>query len=212
VLTEPEHPLTARSDLREALLDAAQRLIRERGAAGVTTREIAREAGCSEGALYVHFRDKAGLMTAVCQRWLPDLATTVGSLIERVGADTVQANLESIATAAVRSFHGLVPSMLAIGGDPDLLRHHRAAMKAAGLGPQRGIDAIGAYLAAEQRLGRVRPDIDPAIAASVLLGACWQRATIRSYFDEDSVPVDDAAFAAGVAAVLSRGLQSGGTA
>ena len=65
MVTAHEQKPTERADLRDALLAAADRLMRERGARGLTTREIAREAGCSDGALYVHFQDKAHLLAAV---------------------------------------------------------------------------------------------------------------------------------------------------
>jgi len=198
-------------DLRQALLETAERLLRERGARALTTREIAREAGCSEGALYVHFRDKQALLSAVCELWIPDLAVTLGSMVERVGSATVRENLEEIAGAALRAYDGLVPSLQAIAGDADLLRHHRAAMQAAGKGPQRGVHAIAAYLAAEQRLGRVRAGADPEMAANLLLAACFTRCSVRAHFGADAVPVDDAAYAAGVASLVSRAIEAGVT-
>ncbi|HZU16911.1 MAG TPA: helix-turn-helix domain-containing protein, partial [Candidatus Dormibacteraeota bacterium] len=41
--------------MRERIVAAAARVIRERGVVNATTREIAREAGVSEGSLYNHF-------------------------------------------------------------------------------------------------------------------------------------------------------------
>jgi AcrR family transcriptional regulator len=211
MLTESGRSLTPRAGLREVLLETADRLMRERGARGLTTREIAREAGCSEGALYVHFQDKEHLLSATCERWLPDLVGAVGSLVERIGTGTVRENLEAIARSVVRAFEGMVPSMQAIAGDPDLLRHYQVAMRAAGLGPQKGIQAIGAYLAAEQRLGRIRGAADPEMAASLLLAACWQRVTVRSYFGADALPMDDDTYVAGVAGLLTSSLEPGRT-
>jgi AcrR family transcriptional regulator len=212
MVTAHEQKPTERADLRDALIAAADRLMRERGARGLTTREIAREAGCSDGALYVHFQDKAHLLAAVCERWIPDLAAAVGSLIERVGVATVQENLEAIAAVALRTFREAVSSTFAIGGDPELLTYHQAALKAAGRGPRRGIESIAAYLAAEQRLGRVRSDADAVMAANLVLGSCWQRAAMGYYFGEDLLPIDDAAYAAGLAAAVTRGLEPGGSA
>jgi AcrR family transcriptional regulator len=210
--TAHEQRPTDRPDLRDALLAAADRLMRERGARGLTTREIAREAGCSDGALYVHFQDKAHLLAAVCERWIPDLASAVGSLIERVGVATVQENLEEIAAVALRTFNEMVPAIFAIGGDPELLTYQQAALRAAGRGPRRGVESIAAYLAAEQRLGRVRADADAVMAANLVLGSCWQRAAMGYYFGENLLPIDDAAYAGGLAAAVTRGLEPGGSA
>lgn len=205
-----EPAVAVRPHLRRCLLDAADRLLRERGARGLTTREIAREAGCSEGALYVHFESKAQLLASLCERWLPDLTATIGSLIERVGDATVRENLAAIARQALRAYAEMAPSIYAIAGDPELLRYHRAALKAAGHGPRRGVEAIGAYLAAEQRLGRVRPDADATMAANLLLGACWQRAVLRHYVGEHVIPVDDAKYAESLATTVVQGLDPGG--
>jgi len=52
-------------NLREALLQAAIRLVGEVGPTAFTLREVARRAGVSHNAPYRHFRDKDDLMTAV---------------------------------------------------------------------------------------------------------------------------------------------------
>ena len=209
MLTAGEHQVAAR-DVRRALLEAADRLVRARGARGLTTREITREAGCSEGALYVHFAGKAQLLASMCERWLPDLVSAVGDLVHRVGVATVQENLEAIATVALRAYREMTPFMYAIAGDPELLAHHRAALKAAERGPRRGVETVAAYISAEQRLGRVREDADAMMAANLLLGSCWQRAAIHHYLGEDIVAVDDAAYVAGLSSTLMRGLRPGG--
>lgn len=55
-------------NLREALLDAAVRLIAEHGPAGFTVAEAARLAGVSPGAPYRHFRDADALIAEVALR------------------------------------------------------------------------------------------------------------------------------------------------
>ncbi|MDD9965421.1 MAG: TetR/AcrR family transcriptional regulator [Myxococcales bacterium] len=52
-------------DLRRGLLDAALEVLQERGPSGLSLREVARRAGVSHGAPAHHFRDKAGLLTAL---------------------------------------------------------------------------------------------------------------------------------------------------
>ena len=53
---------------REALLDAALGLFRDRGVAQTSLSEIAAAAGLTRGAVYWHFRDKADLFGALCGR------------------------------------------------------------------------------------------------------------------------------------------------
>jgi AcrR family transcriptional regulator len=55
-------------ELREAIVRAALGLFGERGAAGVTTREIAAAAGTTERTLFKHFGSKDGLIQAVSEK------------------------------------------------------------------------------------------------------------------------------------------------
>ena len=53
---------------RQKLLDAAADVFRERGVAHSTLAEVAAAAGVTRGAVYWHFRDKAHLFDALCER------------------------------------------------------------------------------------------------------------------------------------------------
>jgi AcrR family transcriptional regulator len=54
-------------NLRPALLDAARRLLRTEGAAGLSLRSVARAAGVSHTAPYRHFADKQALLAALAE-------------------------------------------------------------------------------------------------------------------------------------------------
>jgi AcrR family transcriptional regulator len=56
---------------REKIVEAAERVMRERGLARTTTKEIARAAGYSEGTLYKHFESKEDLFLAVLAERFP---------------------------------------------------------------------------------------------------------------------------------------------
>jgi TetR/AcrR family acrAB operon transcriptional repressor len=53
---------------RERLLDAAERVFREHGATRASLAEVAAAAGLTRGAVYWHFKDKADLFAAMCER------------------------------------------------------------------------------------------------------------------------------------------------
>jgi TetR/AcrR family transcriptional regulator, acrAB operon repressor len=53
---------------REALLAAALQVFRERGVARTRLSDVAERAGVTRGAIYWHFKDKAELFQAVCER------------------------------------------------------------------------------------------------------------------------------------------------
>ena len=64
-------------NLREALIEAALRLIGEKGAAGFTFAQAARTAGVSPAAPYRHFRDRDELMADVARRGFESFATAL---------------------------------------------------------------------------------------------------------------------------------------
>ncbi len=55
-------------DLKSAILDAAEKTLREKSLDAVSMRELARTAGVTSGAPYHHFGDRSGLVGALCQR------------------------------------------------------------------------------------------------------------------------------------------------
>src|SRR3954468_20540810 len=61
-------------DLRDALLDAAEELIRERGADGWSLREPPARVGVSPSAAYYHFAAREDLVHALSDRVLVRLA------------------------------------------------------------------------------------------------------------------------------------------
>ena len=90
--------MTAATGLRAVLLDSTVRLPHSRDVAGLTTRDIAREAGCSAGALYRHFATKADLLVAVAkERLRPEF----GELLSRVGPSSEISNTSSCQRSAL---------------------------------------------------------------------------------------------------------------
>jgi AcrR family transcriptional regulator len=72
---------TERRSTRATILDAANRLITERGPA-VPLEEIADEAGVSRQTLYVHFGSRSGLLLGLVQH--ADTSGVLQQLIQRV--------------------------------------------------------------------------------------------------------------------------------
>jgi TetR/AcrR family acrAB operon transcriptional repressor len=53
---------------RETIIDAAEKVFHEKGVAHASLEEIAHAAGCTRGAIYWHFKDKADLFDAMMDR------------------------------------------------------------------------------------------------------------------------------------------------
>jgi AcrR family transcriptional regulator len=64
-------------DLRAALIDAAAKLIRERGVAEFSLREAARAVGVDPAACYRHFRDREAVLLALAQEGFVALAASM---------------------------------------------------------------------------------------------------------------------------------------
>lgn len=72
--------------LRAALIDIAERRIAEGGLAALKARDLAKEAGCAVGAIYLHFPDLDALVFAVQARTL-DLLDAAVSAAAGQGSD-----------------------------------------------------------------------------------------------------------------------------
>lgn len=62
-------PTVARARAETALLDAAERLLVERGHAGLTTRALAAEAGVNHGLVHYYFGSLENLLARVLERF-----------------------------------------------------------------------------------------------------------------------------------------------
>jgi AcrR family transcriptional regulator len=193
------------ADTRQELLNAAARLLRKKGLA--STREIAREAGCADGALYTHFKDRVSLYLALLSERLPDFATPLQSLPYRVGEGTVAGNLEEVGHAALAFQYQVTPLFGALFAEPDLLAAYQQALRKDSRGPHRSAGAMAAYPRAEQRLGRIAASIDPAVAAEVLFGACLYRAFSRNFMGMAPAADEDRDFVRSTVHTLLRGLE-----
>lgn len=198
------------SRTRERMVEAAERVMRSKGLAHATTKEIAREAGYSEGAIYKHFDSKEELFIRVLTERLPLFAGIVRELPRRAGREAVGDVLEEVAGAALAFYGESFPMSVSVFSEPGLLARHREEMRRRGAGPQKANEALVVYLEAERGLGRVREDADAEAAAAMLLGACFQRAFFGSFSGKGVIPAQEEGFVAGVARTLTRSLSPGG--
>jgi AcrR family transcriptional regulator len=172
---------------RARILDAAAALMSGIGLTRTTTKEIARAAGCSEAALYKHFRDKEEIFVRVLRERAPQLSDTLVRLSEQAGRGEVRLRLVEVARLAVSFYRESFPMAASLFASPELLAAHRRRLAEDGAGPHEVTRHLAAYLAAEQRLGRVAPGIDPTAAAMLLIGACFHRAFLERFF-ADEIP------------------------
>lgn len=87
-------------DLREALLDAAEALLAQRGAAGLGLRDVARSAGVSHAAPYHHFAGLPELLAALAERSFQQLGAAMQAGVDAHPGDARE-QLLAIAAAYV---------------------------------------------------------------------------------------------------------------
>ncbi len=176
---------------RQRLLVAARQLALERGAARLTTKTIAYAAGVTEATLFKYFPTKDDLLLAVVREHLP--AFRAATAAEQAGTRTVQEHLEAVAHAALDYYRALVPLSALVLSDARLLDQQRTAL-AGTPGPRGAYEHVAEYLAAEQRLDRIHTDRDPLTLAALLLGPCFQWASLCLLLGAPPLPLDEQQF------------------
>jgi len=170
-LKRPGRPLRDPDDegVRRRLLEAAAHLFSQRGSAGVGIREISRSAGVTPGMISYYFGDKQGLLLAV----LADVFERLFKGFQELAASPPSE--VALPEAFARLYIGvigrepwvvplIVREVLAQDSPIRARFVEQIAARAAQIVPQ--------LFAREIRAGRLRADLDPALAVLSLLGMC----------------------------------------
>lgn len=96
-------PAQARSRATwEAIVEAAARIVAERGLAGFNTNAVAERAGVSIGSLYQYFPNKDALMVALIARQQERQAARLESAAEALGEQSLEAIVRALVRAAMQ--------------------------------------------------------------------------------------------------------------
>ncbi|MFC6080386.1 TetR/AcrR family transcriptional regulator [Sphaerisporangium aureirubrum] len=191
---------------RARILDAAVELMRTLGLARVTTKEIAKAAGCSEAALYRHFSGKEELFVTVLQERMPWFGALLAQLAADASDQAPEETLTEIASAATRFYEATMPIGSSLFAEPALLERHREGLRKIGAGPQKPLESLTDLLRTMRSRGEIRQDADVESAAAMLLGACHQRAFLGHFMGPEVHTRPLAEFAAGLARTVLRGI------
>lgn len=102
----------SRSDSRERILDAAERLFAEKGIGSTSLRDIGAVASANTGSIYFHFKTKAALVREVFRRRLEPLDAERLAALERCeaeaapGAPALEDVLEALIAPLLRLSRG----------------------------------------------------------------------------------------------------------
>lgn len=163
--------------LRDHLITAAARLIAERGTAGLTVRDIAREAGVAYGGLYNHFQDKEELLALALHAHVQAVEQDLGAPSTH---GTLAENLQAFVWHALAVHTAILPAFAGLVGSPEVLARFDALPNP--LADGRGMHtALVDYLETERERGEVRPDADLDAVATLVIGACHDLVLPRMY-------------------------------
>ncbi|MCP4678323.1 MAG: TetR/AcrR family transcriptional regulator [Deltaproteobacteria bacterium] len=149
----------------ETIIEAARKMFLEKGP-GVSTLDIAKEAGVSEGLLFKRFGTKQKLF--VTAMGIPEFDPEK-MLGVRLGKGDMRENLSKLTLELINIFHTMFPRMIMLWSQhknatfEELHRHPEAP-------PIKFLRALEKYLSDETEKGRLAA-VDPLITARTLLGA-----------------------------------------
>jgi len=187
----PRHRFT---DTRRRIEDAATKLFVARGITETSVRDITREVGISEGALYRHFESKDDLVWQTFEHGYTSFARELESLAAR------ETTCRQKVAAMIRGFcraHDANPTLLNF---LVFVQHGQLAKLL--VDAQTPVSVMRGVLARAIELKEIPPQ-DPDLAAALVLGAVLQPATFAAYgrIALKLEPVSDRLVAAAWAAV-----------
>lgn len=163
----------------EALLDAARAEFARVGVERARVEDVARRAGISKGAFYLHFRRKEDAFRELLQRFmgaLEDHARRRQEVEERIWREVARdpARLGEAFEAECAEDVALLDLMwrnrqitAALDGAARPFRQLVAAFR------RRMLDLVAGRIAERQRAGVLRPDFDPLVFAEIVVG-CYE--------------------------------------
>jgi AcrR family transcriptional regulator len=188
MIASPRLPQQARSRAkREQLLAAALALFAERGFEATTINAIAERADVSVGIFYRYFRSKEQMLLTLTEERLAEIRLNLVEVrAAALSVAVVEQRLHAF-LARDRQFIGLRRARQEL-----LLRRPELALT-----EQQQFDLLCGELAAHIEQGResglLRPDVDAATAATILLLAVQLRNLLPYRTDEQLAPIIRAA-------------------
>jgi AcrR family transcriptional regulator len=174
---------------RQRILDATARLLKEKGIARLTTREIAQAADAAEGSITKNFGGKLGLLTALLSSDLPETVAWRDALTPPTSRpEDLRAALTRAADAAIDFYAASLPLIAGAVADAALFEAYRAANTANGTGPQIAVQQMTGYLTAWQQQGALDPAADAAALAVMFCGAAQLHAWTDHLAGPDALP------------------------
>lgn len=188
-------------DREERILDAAVKLITHYGYDKTTIEEIAREAGISKGAVYLHFESKEALFEALFSREMKQYAQ---KWMQGIEADPNGGTIGGMYKNMLYALSGS-PFMAAIfKQDRRVLGNYMRRPDNIFKGNQfKGTRA--AFIEQLQIMGGVRQDLDPVITAHIMNMLAYGIVAMDEVMETEDIPPTEAIIE-GIADFMDRAM------
>ena len=113
-------------NLRDYLIATAARLIDQRGSAGLSVRDITREAKVADGVLYNYFEDKEDLLAHALLAHVGNVMASAPQLLPPPGEGTLAENLRVFIEGGMASLLRVTPAFAGLLSQPKVLSRFHA--------------------------------------------------------------------------------------
>jgi AcrR family transcriptional regulator len=154
----------------DVMLEAAERIMRDKGYAGATMQDIAAAAGCAVGTLYLHFKNKEELLRGILLKHGTSLTRDMYAALEGI-SDPLE-KLRVFITAHLRWAHEH-PAITELVGKALPMRYYDFQAGLSRIVPEEHSQMQSvelAFIAEAQAAGRIRADISAAALAELVDG------------------------------------------
>jgi TetR/AcrR family acrAB operon transcriptional repressor len=188
-------------DREERILRAASNLIAHYGYDKTTVSDIAREAGISKGAVYLHFASKEDLFEALLRSEILDYSQR---WVERIEADPDGGSFVGLYR------HGLAtlnesPFMIAVvKRDQRILGSYLRSTK--NIFRESSVTLRYEFVKIMQEAGAIRAEVAPEIIAHIMNMLSYGLISMNEIMDADRIPPFDAVLE-GIGTLLDRALR-----
>lgn len=170
----------------DTVLNAAIELFAQNGYVATTTRALASRAGVNEVTIFRRFGSKAGVLQAIAERIRSETAGEIS--IEELRSHDTREALRRLATAEVRSGMRYGGITMRMAFDAASVPEVRKIMGKAVPGNLRGLTE---FMAARQRRGDIRSDLDPETIAEAFFAHTSSFVMYRAFLAGTANPSSD---------------------
>jgi AcrR family transcriptional regulator len=195
--------MSTESSTRDQIVTATRKLIEDRGVAHITSKHIAKAAGCAEGTIFRYFARKEDLLLAAVMASFPPLREALKS----IRGGTPRDRLQRLGLNVLRFFDQITPAAVAVASDAELRRRHREIVREHNGGSQRLYGVVTRFIESEQSSGALRADLPAEDIASALLGPCFFRVFTHLSLGRNVLELSDEKFVVGMVEALWEGVR-----